>query len=89
MVYPTPQPALGCIRRFRIGSTLLEKVGEEPASESRRANLEQARKLRLFKRSEIYWISSKGSITVVLDSRKSLDERLGGIGLQSELFHTM
>ena len=94
MVYPTStQPALGCIpESYALDLLYSLKCRErsQPVSLGV-ANLEQAREIAFVPKEieDLLGFFPKGSITVVLDSRKNLDERLGGTGLQSELFHTM
>lgn len=82
MVYPTStQPALGCIPESSALDLLYSIKGRErsqPVSLGV-ANLEQAREI-VFVPKEVEDLLDyfpKGSMTVVLDSRNDLDERLG------------
>ena len=83
MVYPTStQPALGCIpESYALDLLYSLKCRErsQPVSLGV-ANLEQAREIAFVPKEieDLLGFFPKGSITVVLDSRKNLDERLGG-----------
>ena len=83
MVYPTStQPALGCIpESYALDLLYSLKCRErsQPVSLGV-ANLEQAREIAFVPKEieDLLDFFPKGSITVVLDSRKNLDERLGG-----------
>jgi len=83
VVYPTStQPALGCIpESYALDLLYSLKCRErsQPVSLGV-ANLEQAREIAFVPKEieDLLDFFPKGSITVVLDSRKNLDERLGG-----------
>lgn len=83
VVYPTStQPALGCLptsEALDLLYSLKNREGSQPVSLAV-ANLEQAKRIAHVPDSVVSMLDHfpTGSITVILDSRSALDERLGG-----------
>ena len=83
VVYPTStQPALGCLptsEALDLLYSLKNREGSQPVSLAV-ANLEQAKRIAHVPDSVVSKLDNftTGSITVILDSRSALDERLGG-----------
>jgi len=83
VVYPTStQPALGCLptsEALDLLYSLKNREGSQPVSLAV-ANLEQAKRIAHVPDSVVSMLDHfpTGSITVILDSRFALDERLGG-----------
>ena len=83
VVYPTStQPALGCLptsEALDLLYSLKNREDSQPVSLAV-ANLEQAKRIAHVPDSVVSMLDHfpTGSITVILDSRSTLDERLGG-----------
>ena len=83
VVYPTStQPALGCLptsEALDLLYSLKNREDSQPVSLAV-ANLEQAKRIAHVPDSVVSMLDHfpTGSITVILDSRSALDERLGG-----------
>ena len=83
VVYPTStQPALGCLpssESLDLLYLLKNREGDQPVSLAV-ANLEQARKIAHIPDGVVSLLDHfpTGSVTVILDSKSTLDERLGG-----------
>ena len=83
VVYPTStQPALGCLptsEALDLLYSLKNREDSQPVSLAV-ANLEQAKRIAHVPDSVVSKLDNftTGSITVILDSRSALDERLGG-----------
>ena len=83
VVYPTStQPALGCLptsEALDLLYSLKNREDKQPVSLAV-ANLEQAKRIAHVPDSVVSMLDHfpTGSITVILDSRSALDERLGG-----------
>ena len=83
VVYPTStQPALGCLptsESLGLLYSLKNRDYSQPVSLAV-ANLEQAKRIAHVPDSAVSMLNHfpTGSITVILDSRSALDERLGG-----------
>ena len=83
VVYPTStQPALGCLptsEALDLLYSLKNRDDSQPVSLAV-ANLEQAKRIAHVPDSVVSMLDHfpTGSITVILDSRSALDERLGG-----------
>ena len=83
VVYPTStQPALGCLPTSEALDLLysLKNRGDSQPVSLAVANLEQAKRIAHVPDSVVSMLDHfpTGSITVILDSRSALDERLGG-----------
>ena len=84
VVYPTStQPALGCLptsEALDLLYSLKNREDSQPVSLAV-ANLEQAKRIAHVPDSVVSMLDHfpTGSITVILDSRSALDERLGGV----------
>ena len=95
VVYPTStQPALGCLptsEALDLLYSLKNREDSQPVSLAV-ANLEQAKRIAHVPDSVVSMLDHfpTGSITVILDSRSALDERLGGerVALRVVSHHT-